>query len=150
MASILSWDSFMNMQGNLEAELECISSSSASSDMKPPTVRRKNKSPEIDITEIKVLTSPPPIYGDTTCVFSREESMSWYQVYQEFTQPEFPEDLPDREVYMQVKRSKIHYVGAHPSIFPCAKIIDWIIQNIDPKRWVIRDHEGKDFANIKW
>ena len=114
MASVLSWDYFMNMPGNLEGELECISISSASSDMGPPTVRKKNKSPEIEITEGELPMSPPPIYGDTACTFSKGESMSWYQVYQEFAQSEFIEDLPDRQVYVQVKRSKLHYPGAHP------------------------------------
>ena len=87
--------------------------------------------------------SPPPIYGDTACVFSKGESMSWYQVYQEFAQPEFPENLPDQEVYVQVKRSKIHYARANPSIFPCTEIIDWIIQKINPRMWVIQITRGK-------
>lgn len=60
--------------------------------------------------------------------------MSWYQVYQEFARPEFPKDLPDRKIYVQVKRSKLHYAGVHPAIFPCAEVIKWIIQNIDPKK----------------
>ena len=81
MAYVLSWDYFMNMRGNLEGELECVSISSTSSDMGPPEVHKKNKSPEIEITEGEILMSPPLIYGDTACTFSRGESMSWYQVY---------------------------------------------------------------------
>ena len=95
MASVLSWDFLMNMPGNLEAELECVSISSASSDMGPSSVCRKNKSPEIEIAEDEIPMSRPPIYGDTTCIFIKGESMSWYQVYQEFAKPEFLEDLPD-------------------------------------------------------
>ena len=95
MEYVLSWDCFMNILGNLKAELECVSISSASSDMEPPLVHRKNKSPEIEISEGEIPISPPPIYGDTTCIFSKGESMSWYQVYQEFAKPEFLEDLPD-------------------------------------------------------
>ena len=75
--------------------------------------------------------------------------MNWYQVYQEFTKPKFPEDLPNRQVYVQVKRSKLHYVGAHPPIFPCVELIKWILQKVDPRFRVIRDHEGKAFANLK-
>ena len=99
----------MNMPGNLKAELECISFSSASSDMGPPSVCRKKKSPKIEISEDEIPMSPPHTYGDTTCIFNKGESMSWYQVYQEFAKPEFPKDLPDRHVYVQVKRSKLHY-----------------------------------------
>ena len=85
----------MNMPGNLEVELECVSISSASSDMGPFLVCRKNKIPEIEISGYEIPMSPPPTYGDTACIFSKGESMSWYQVYQEFAKPEFPEDLPD-------------------------------------------------------
>ena len=82
MAFVLSWDCFMNMPGDFEAELECIYISSASSDMGPPAVRKKNKSPEIEDTEMEIPMSPPPIYGDTACTFSKRDSMSWFQVYQ--------------------------------------------------------------------
>ena len=71
--------------------------------------------------------SPSPTYGDTACIFNKGESMNWYQV------PEFPKDLPDRQVYVQVKRSKLHYAGAHPPIFRCAELIEWILQKVDPK-----------------
>ena len=70
----------MNMPGNLEVELECVSISSASSDMGPPSVRRRNKSPEIKILEDELPMSPPPIYGDTAFIFSKGESMDRYQV----------------------------------------------------------------------
>ena len=77
--------------------------------------------------------SPPPTYGDTASIFIKGESMNWYQVYQEFAKPEFPEDLLDQQVYVQVKRSKLHYAGAHPPIFPCAEIIEWILQKVNPR-----------------
>ena len=145
MAYVLSWDYFMNMLGEFKVELECVSISSDSSDMGPPAVRKKNKSPEKEDTEMEIPMSPTPIYRDTSCTFSKGDNMNWCQVYQEFAWPEFPEDLPDRKIYVQFKRSKLHYAGAHHAIFPCAEIIEWIIQNTDPKKWVIQDHEGKDF-----
>ena len=51
-------------------------------------------------------------------------------------------------MYIQVKRSKLHYAGANPPIFPCADVIEWILQKVDLKIWVIRDHSGKMFANV--
>ena len=90
----------MNMPGNLEAELECVSISSASRDMGPPAIRKRNKSPEIEISEEEMPPSPPPIYRDTACVFGKGDSMSWYQLYQEFTKLEFPEDLRNQQVYV--------------------------------------------------
>ena len=140
----------MNMTGEFEADLECIPVPSDSNDMGPPTSQKKDKHVVVEDIETDMQTSPPPIYRDTLCTFAKGDIMRWYQVYHEFTitESEFPEDLPDREVYLKVKRSKLHLAGAHPAIFPCPKMIDWIIQKIDPKKFVIRDSEGKDFAML--
>ena len=118
MTSFLSWDYFMNMTGEFEENLDCIPIPSDSSDMGPLVSRKKGKSLEAEDIEMDIPMSPPPIYRDTLCTFAKGDSMCWYQVYQEFTQQEFQEDLPDREVYIQVKRSKLHLAGAHLAIFP--------------------------------
>ena len=120
--SFLSWDSFLNLTGE---DIECIPVLSDSSDMAPPLSRRKDKRIVEEIDEL-VVVSPPPIFRDTLCTFSKDDSMRWYQIYQAFAKlpEEFPEDLPDREVYLAVKRSKLHLAGAHPAIFPCPEIID--------------------------
>ena len=99
--------------------------------------------------EEELQFSPAPMYGDSVCTFGRGDSMTWYQIYQEFTKPDFPEDLPDRQVYIQVKWSKLHYTAAHPPIFPCAKIVEWILQRVDPENWVIWDHAGDVVAALK-
>ena len=62
----------MNMSGNLEAEIECVSISSTSSDMGPLVVRRKNKSLEVEITKVELLMSPPLSMGKQP-VYSVEE-----------------------------------------------------------------------------
>ena len=149
MASFLSWDYFMNMTGEFKVDLECILIPSYSSDMGPLVSRNKSKSLEAEDIEMDIPMSPPPIYRDTLCTFAKGDSMRWYQVYQEFARTEFPEDLPNREIYLKVKRSKLHLAGAHPAIFPCPEMIDWIIQKTDPKKFVIRDSEGKAFTTLK-
>ena len=81
MTSFLSWDSFMNMTGEFEADLECIPVPSDSSDMGPPVSRKKGKSLEAEDIEMDIPMSPPPIYRDTLCTFAKGDSMCWYQVY---------------------------------------------------------------------
>ena len=84
MASFLSWDSFINMTGEFETDLECVPVSSDSNDMGPPVPQKKNKSLEAEDIEMDIPMSPPPIYRDTLCTFAKGDSMCWYQVYQEF------------------------------------------------------------------
>ena len=139
----------MNMTSEFEVELECIPVPSDSSDMGPPVSQKKYKSLAVEDVEMDMPMSPPLIYRDTLCTFSKGNSMRWYQVYQEFSRTEFLEDLPDREIYLKVKRSKLHLTSAHPAIFPCPEMIDWIIQKNDPKKFVIRDSEGKAFTTLK-
>ena len=118
--SFLSWDSFMNLTSELEGDAECIPVLSDSSDMATPVSRKKDKQVVEEVEELDMI-SPPPIYRDTLCTFAKEDSMRWYQVYHEFAIPEeeFPEDLPDREIYLAVKRSKLHLARVHLAIFPC-------------------------------
>ena len=77
MASFLSWDSFMNMTGEFEADLECIPVPSDSSDVGPPVSRKKDKSLEAEDVEMDIPMSPPPIYRDTLCTFSKGDNMRW-------------------------------------------------------------------------
>ena len=52
-------------------------------------------------------------------------------------------------MYLKVKKSKLHLAGAHPAIFPCPEILDWIIQKMDSKKFLIRDSKGKAFATLE-
>ena len=123
------------MTGELEADAECIPVLSDSSDMAPPVSWKQDKHVAVEDVEMDIPVSPPPIYRDTLCTFAKGDNMRWYQVYHEFaiTEEEFLEDLPDREVYLKVKRSELHLAGAHPAIFPCPEMIDWIIQKGIPR-----------------
>ena len=39
-------------------------------------------------------------------------------------------------------------MASHPLVFPCAKNIDWIIQNTNIDRWLVRNHIGEAFTSI--
>ena len=84
MTYFLSLDSFMNMTGEFEADLECIPIPSDSSDMGPPVSWKKDKSLVVEDVEMDMPMSPPLIYRDTRCPFAKGDSMRWYQVYQDF------------------------------------------------------------------
>ena len=117
--SFLSWDSVLNATGEFRADTVPILSDS--SNMAPRVSRRRSRQVVEEESDTDIQTSPPPIYKDTLCTFAKEDSLGWYEVYRDFsiTEDEFPEDLPDREVYLKVKKSKLHLAGSHPAIFPC-------------------------------
>ena len=78
--SFLSWDSFMNLTGELEGDAECIPVLSNSSDMAPPVSQKKDKQVVEEDIDTDMQMSPPPIYRDTLCTFAKGEIMRWYQV----------------------------------------------------------------------
>ena len=114
----------MNATGEFRADTVPVLSDSGN--MAPRVSRRRSKLVVEEESDTDIQTSPPPIYRDTLCTFAKEASLRCYEVYREFAIPEeeFPEDLPDREVYLKVKKSKLHLAGSHPAIFPCPKMLD--------------------------
>ena len=44
------------------------------------------------------------------------------------TEAEEPDEL---QVFKNIKKSGIFRVAAHPTVFPCADTISWILKNID-------------------
>jgi hypothetical protein len=41
------------------------------------------------------------------------------------------EELDELQVFKNIKKSGIFRVAAHPTVFPCADTISWILKNID-------------------
>ena len=75
MVSFLSWEYFVNMTGEFEANLECIPVLSDSSEMGPPVSWKKDKHFVVEYVEMDMPMSPHLIYRDTLCTFSKMDSM---------------------------------------------------------------------------
>ena len=53
------------------------------------------------------------------------------------------EDLP---IYPNIERSAIMKVATRPEIFPCSKVIGWIIPRADVTRMILANTEGQGYA----
>ena len=61
-------------------------------------------------------------------------------------QKEFPENLEDREVYINIKRSIIHRVACGFSVMPCAESIEWILLHMGSKNMVLNSESGNEIT----
>lgn len=63
------------------------------------------------------LEEETPTVGDTACNISKNTRISWYTVYKEFSKKYILETQEDFQVYINVKKSKLHKVATHPRFF---------------------------------
>lgn len=145
MPSLSSWDCVFDMLGDVE--LECISISSFEDEMGHPTTKiaqgiSGSEAWEADANE------QPPIFTDTACNINKTTRLSWYEIYEELAERDIPETQEDFQVYINIKRSRLHKVVAHPPVFPCAEIIEWVLQCTSTDDWMIKGHDGALIATI--
>lgn len=118
MPSLSSWDYVFDMPGDVE--LECISISSFEDH---PTTKIAQGTSGSEAWEIDP-NEQPPIFTDMACNINKTTKLSWYDIYEEFTKRDIPETYENFQVYINVKRSRLHKIAAHPPVFLCAKIIE--------------------------
>jgi hypothetical protein len=77
---------------------------------------------------------PRPIYNDAKRFIEKGTSIKWGEVFHMFKKKSFPreseEDL-DLKIFKNIKKSKLHRVEAHTTIFPCANTISWKVRHVD-------------------
>jgi len=64
-----------------------------------------------------------PIYGNISCNINKKTKLTWWKIYS-FSTQDIPEDKEDFKVCINIKRSQLHKVVAHPLVFPCVETID--------------------------
>ena len=119
------------------------------------TKRGKKKAKIIDYdsnAEVAELAPVPRVeitYEDTKVVTGAEPEFKWGQIYHLLVEKKVPEaGLEDLALYDNVSRSRITKVTNRPKIFPCAKVIGWILPRIDTTGMLMNDAENKGFASF--
>lgn len=54
----------------------------------------------------------------------------------------FHENLEDREIYINIKWSKIHRIAYRLLLIPCAESIEWILSQMDNTNLVLSSESG--------
>jgi hypothetical protein len=96
--------------------------------MKPTGVEPSGSSQQTTDTE-----SVRTVYDNTSGILDKEgEILKWGEVYHMFKKSNFSteaEDPGELQAFKNIIKSGIFRVAAHPTVFPCADAISWILKN---------------------
>ena len=111
------------------------------------TKKGKKKAKIVDYdSDAKI--SPIPrveiIYEDTKSVIGVEPEFKWGQIYHMLVEKKVLEaGLEDLALYDNILRFGITKVSTRPEIFPCTKIIGWILSKVDATWMIMNNVEDK-------
>ena len=63
---------------------------------------------------------------------------------EEYQNASIEEDL----IYQNIRRSRLHKEETRVDLFPCVKVISWLIPHIDFTTHIIKDFSGKGIASF--
>jgi hypothetical protein len=58
-----------------------------------------------------------------------------YQMFNNQSFPQEPENNSDLNIFKNIKRSKLYKVEAHTQVFPCKKDISWILNHMELEKY---------------
>ena len=116
------------------------------------TKKGKKKAKIVDYdsyVEISPIRRVEIIYEDTKSVTGAEPEFKWGQIYHMLVKKKVPEaGLEDLALYDNILRSRITKVPIRLEMFPCAKVIEWILSKVDATGMIMNNVEDKGFASF--
>jgi hypothetical protein len=120
-------------------------------------VTRKLEFTSKPIPIIKTITkesfTQPSAFGDTEANIGTKTTFpQWEDIFKEIKHEEFPEYAPhsdphtrklDDEVFVNIHKAYLHMVASRNLIFPCIKLLKWLIDHSDAQKCVIDDDNGQ-------
>ena len=96
-----------------------------------------------DDPEVEVITKVEIIYEDTKPMTGVDPEFIWGQVYKLIKEHTIPgTGLEDIQIYTNIKRSSLMKASTRPEIFPCSKVIGWILPRVDVAKMILADVNG--------
>ena len=91
---------------------------------------------------MEIVTKVEVIYEDTKATTGVELEYKWGEVYRMISNQSIPkagfEDMP---IYANIERSAIMKVATRPELFPCSKVIGWILPRANVTRMILANTE---------
>ena len=105
--------------------------------------RQKKKAPVVEEEpKVEVVTKTEYVYEDTKCISSVEPEFQWGEIYRLITRREVPDmGLEEESIYANIERSSLMKVSTRPELFPCSKVIDWILPRADVTTMILENVE---------
>ena len=82
--------------------------------------------------KVKVVTRVEYTYEDTKCVVGVDPKYQWGGIYRLIMRREvFDIGFEEETIYANIERSSLMKIATRPELFPCSKVIGWILPKED-------------------
>ena len=114
----------------------------------PKKGKKKSKVVEED-SDLEIMPRIEIIYEDTKVITRAEPKFKWGQIYPMIIdQKVLDVGLEYIPIYENILRSGITNVSTRWELFPCAKVIGWILTKADINDMIIYNIKGKNFSSF--
>ena len=112
----------------------------------PRKQKKKSQVAEEEL-EVEVITKVEFIYEDTKATTRVEPEYKWGEVYRMISsQSVLDASFEDMYIYTNIERSALMKVATRPELFPCSKMIGWILPKTDVTRMILENIEKQGYA----
>ena len=97
--------------------------------------------------DVEVITKTEYIYEDTKCISGVEPEYQWEEIYRLITRREVPSmGLEEEGIYANIERSSLMKIATRPELFPCSKVIGWILPREDVTTMILENEDKQGYA----
>ena len=78
--------------------------------------------------DVEIITKVEYIYEDTRATTGVEPDYKWGEIYQMISNQNVPDaGFEELTIYANIEKSALMKVATRPELFPCSKVISWIL-----------------------
>ena len=96
---------------------------------------------------VEVITKVEFIYEDTKTTTEVEPEYKWGEVYRMISNQSVPDaGFEDMHIYWNIERSSLMKVDTRLELFPCSKVIGWILPRADVTRMILENTKKQGYV----
>ena len=81
--------------------------------------------------EVEIITKVEYIYEDTKASTGVEPDYKWGEIYRIIANQNVPDvGFEELTIYANIQKSALMKVATRPELFPCSKVIGWILPRV--------------------
>ena len=97
--------------------------------------------------EVEIITKVECIYKDTRCTTGVEPKYKWGEIYRLISHQEVPDtSFEEVTIYANIEKSALMKVATRPELFPCSKVIGWILPRADVTTMILANTAKQGYA----
>ena len=110
--------------------------------------RQKKKAPMVEEQpDVEVIIKTEYTYEDTQCVSGIEPEYKWGEIYRLISRREVPDiGLEEESIYANIEKSSLMKIATRLELFPCSKVIGWILPQADVTTMILGDVNKQGYA----